>query len=72
MWLRQRCFVLRALALTVTLVPKPVQNAASPDKAAPAVDGELGSSSSLQTVIENLDSLFEEAENHSWTRGKVK
>ena len=58
--------------MAVTLVPRPEQNNPSPEKVASReVDGEVESASSLKALIDSLESLFKEAHEHCWTKGKV-
>ena len=65
LWLRLRLLVLRGLALTVSLVPKPPQNMQAMN------NGTAEPVFPLEQVITELTEVLQEIDKHPGTREKV-
>ena len=65
LWLRLRFLILRALAVAVSLIPKPQQNMQNMN------NGEASPAYPLTEVIDELKETLQEVDLHPGTRAKV-
>ena len=65
LWLRLRFLILRALAVAVSLIPKPQQNMQNMN------NGEASPAYPLGEVIDELKETLQEVDLHPGTRAKV-